>query len=82
MAKRAKIDLRPVTVPAEPGPTRPTTRGQGRDGTRLLGAHLPIATVRRFAVLAASLDKSHQALLEEAIEDLFAKHAVEGRTPT
>jgi len=38
-------------------------------------------TVRRFAVLAASLDKSHQALLEEAIEDLFAKHAAEGRTP-
>lgn len=76
MAKRAKIDLRPVTPPpAEPGPTRPATRGQGREGTRLLGAHLPIATVRRFAVLAASLDKSHQALLEEAIEDLFAKHA-------
>jgi hypothetical protein len=82
MAKRAKIDLRPPSPPPpEPASTtRPTTRAHAREGTRLLGAHLPVATVRRFAVLAASLDKSHQALLEEAIEDLFAKHAAGVRT--
>lgn len=55
---------------SQPSPTRP----RSREGTKALTAHVPRATAKRFALLALDLDKSHQALLEEAIADIFAKY--------
>jgi hypothetical protein len=49
-------------------------RPRSREGTKLIGAHVPLATAKRLARLAVDVDKSQQELVEEALTDLFAKY--------
>lgn len=49
----------------------------GRVGTRMLGGHISEPAQRQFKILAAVQDKTVQALLEEAINDLFKKYGKE-----
>jgi len=49
----------------------------GRVGTRMLGGHISEPAQRQFKILAAVQDKTVQALLEEAINDLFRKYGKE-----
>jgi len=49
----------------------------GRVGTRMLGGHISEPAQRQFKILAAVQDKTVQALLEEAINDLFIKYGKE-----
>ena len=59
--------------PARNDPANPHYR-PGRDGrTNVTGYFLP-AVKRQLRILAAEEDTTIQALLEEAIDDLFAKH--------
>jgi hypothetical protein len=80
MAKRAKIDLKvtaPRTTPAaapEPSVSKRRDRGPSRDGRKMIGGFFPPETAKQLAQLALDHDKTQQALLDEAIEDLFAKY--------
>lgn len=79
---RAKLQLRP-----EPQPSASKPRGSkgithkvsparppSRQGTKLIGGHFTHATWAALRRLGLDLDKSVQALLQEAIDDLLAKH--------
>ena len=45
-----------------------------RQGKRLIAGHFPKATWAMLRDLGTRLDKNNQELLQEALEDLFAKH--------
>jgi hypothetical protein len=54
---------------AEPAPAaRPS-----RQGTRLIGGHFSPDIAKQIRILAAEEDMTVQALLEEALSDLFVK---------
>jgi hypothetical protein len=82
--RTARLDAPPkVIADADPPPAiisgplaTPTTaaRPPSREGTKALTFHVPRATGKRFARLALDLDRSQQALGEEALADLFAKY--------
>jgi hypothetical protein len=83
MAKRAKLPLHPThsrKKSAKKGSrsTREaagtTTRAKAREGTRLVGAHVPEALWKALAHLRADLVVTMQALVVEALEDVVAKH--------
>jgi len=78
---RAKLQLRsepqpPATKPTVAKSTRPnvSARPPSRQGTKLIGGHFTHATWAELRRLGLDLDKSVQALLQEAIEDLLTKH--------
>jgi len=79
---RAKLNLRSSTPASEPAPEpirkKPEehTGGKGgsREGTKLIGGHFSRATWAKFRQLGIDQDKTSQALLAEALEDLFAKY--------
>jgi hypothetical protein len=54
-----------------------TSQRTGRVGTRMLGGHISEPAQRQFKILAVVQDKTVQALLEEAINDLFRKYGKE-----
>ena len=55
-------------------PARSTSEArQSRQGTRLIGGHFPPDVARQIRILAAEEDVTVQALLEEALSDLFVK---------
>ena len=63
-----------------PKPTRRRKRAQpvsevrpSRQGTRLVGGHFAPDVARQIRILAAEEDVTVQALLEEALSDLFVK---------
>jgi hypothetical protein len=78
----ARVDAAPDAGADSPRPvasgpsssTSPVARPPSRQGTKALTFHLPPASAKRFARLALELDRSHQALGEEALADLFAKY--------
>lgn len=55
------------TVPA-PKATQP-----GRTGTKLIGGHFPPEVSTQLRIIAAEEDTTIQALLAEALDDLFVK---------
>jgi hypothetical protein len=65
------------THQALPTPAAYTARTQSRIGTRMLGFHVPEPVQRQFKILAAEQGKTVQALLQEAVNDLFRKHEKE-----
>jgi hypothetical protein len=53
---------------------RPTSEARrSRQGTRLIGGHFSPDVARQIRILAAEEDMTVQALLEEALSDLFVK---------
>jgi hypothetical protein len=66
-ASPPKPARRPQT--SEPAPdVRPS-----RQGTRLIGGHFSPEVAKQFRILAAEEGTTGQALLEEALSDLFVK---------
>jgi hypothetical protein len=49
---------------------------KGRAGRQFLAAHVLPEAAKQFKLLAVQTDKTAQALLIEAINDLFAKHGL------
>lgn len=60
----------------DPDRTPPPKKGQApsRIGTRMLAFHVPDPVSRQFKVLAAEQGRSVQAMLQEAVNDLFRKY--------
>ena len=85
---RAKLQLKPSSPPklasAEPdtttAPSAPLRRKAAnetrpdREGTRMIGGHLPQSTWSRWRMGAVKLNRTTQDMLCEAIDDFFAKH--------
>lgn len=63
----------PVTQsrPAE-APKAPVA--SSRAGKRAVSTHVDPAVQKQLRILAAELDRSHQSLLDEALNDLFRKY--------
>jgi hypothetical protein len=82
MAQRAKLQLHPHHPAGRaahaPAPRQTATTGsarpKAREGTRLVGAHVPVSTWRELHALRGELGVTMQALVVEALEDLVAKH--------
>ena len=54
--------------------TRKTTLAPSRRGKRNVSAYVDAAAAKQLRILAASHDTTTQALLEEALNDLFRKY--------
>lgn len=73
--KRSTLSLKVDSVrPATPASEKTEKKTGARKDLKLLGAHVPLATVVNFGVIAAKLHMTHQDLMLEALDDLFAKH--------
>src|SRR5258708_28283709 len=68
-AKRARRAKEPASAP----------RAKAREGTRLVGAHVPEPLWKELSHLRADLVLTMQALVIEALEDVVAKHRRNGR---
>lgn len=56
-------------------PERASTRAPpSRDGTKFIGGHFPKSVWDTFRMLGIEQEKSGQDLLQEAMDDLFAKY--------
>jgi hypothetical protein len=75
----------PAVTAATAAASTKERRGQGatsprpdRQGTRLIAGHFPKTTWAMLRDLGTRLDKKNQELLQEALDDLFAKHRQRG----
>jgi hypothetical protein len=53
-----------------------TVRGKSRQGRQFIAAHVVPEAAKQFKLLAVQQDRTTQALLVEAINDLFAKYGL------
>ena len=75
MQKRAKLSLSSQTRPGENSLAVVTASVRpDRAGTKVILGHFPKATWAALRRLALEQEKTSQALLEEALTDLFAKY--------
>jgi hypothetical protein len=76
MAQRAKLSLSSQTRPADKPPVEgvPSVRPD-RAGTKVILGHFPKTTWATLRRLALEQERTSQALLEEALTDLFAKYS-------
>jgi hypothetical protein len=51
-------------------------RGKGREGRQFIAAHVVPEAAKQFKLLAVQQERTTQALLVEAINDLFAKYGL------
>ena len=65
-AKKADVEVDKPASGRAPTPSR--------EGTKFIGGHFPRARWDMFRKLGVELDKKGQELLEEALDDLLAKH--------
>ncbi len=56
-----------------PAPAAAKPRQASREKTKLIGGHFPPAVSAQLRIIAAEDDTTIQALLSEAIDDLFTK---------
>ena len=86
MSKRAPLkfdlDKKPSGTPAEAQtvqeaamPKR-TAKGKSREGRQFIAAHVVPEAAKQFKLLAVQQERTTQALLVEAINDLFAKYGL------
>lgn len=75
---RAKLQLKPSPLAEKDRPKAAKTAagaGKGsREGTKLIGGHFSRATWATLRQIGIEQEKTSQALLAEAIEDLIAKY--------
>ena len=89
MPKRPKLNLKPPTPTEEPAPATPAKAAKAakastpakssktppsREGSKFIGGHFPRTTWDTFRKLGVEYEMSGQDLLQEAIDDLFAKY--------
>ena len=89
MTQRPKLQLGREPSGDAPEPTTKTKRAStrtpapertskktppSRDGTKFIGGHFPKSVWDTFRILGIEQEKSGQDLLQEAIDDLFAKY--------
>jgi hypothetical protein len=75
MAKRASIFAKPATEAKDAGVSEATVEKRpDQIGKRLIGAQFPEAVYRQFRILAGEKGIGSQALLSEALNDLFRKY--------
>ncbi len=68
-----------VSIPAKPdGDAPPVLNGKppSRAGKKVVAGHFDPAVIRQLKMLAIDHDSSIQALLAEALNDLFEKHSM------
>jgi hypothetical protein len=63
----------PVEEQATPGTS---AKGKSRQGRQFIAAHVVPEAAKQFKLLAVQQDRTTQALLVEAINDLFAKYGL------
>jgi len=73
MAKRQQLGKMFETLPPDKVTTLPEKRPD-RAGKRATLFHIPAAAKKQLAVLAIERETTQQALLAEALNDLFKKH--------
>jgi hypothetical protein len=61
---------------AESAASRTGVRGKGRHGRQFIAAHVLPEAAKQFKLLAVHQGRTTQALLVEAINDLFAKYGL------
>ena len=86
MSKRTPLkfdpDKRVLSVPAkaqadqEIAAPKTSARGKGREGRQFIAAHVVPEAAKQFKLLAVQQERTTQALLVEAINDLFAKYGL------
>lgn len=75
MAKRASIFAKPAPESKGAGVAEaPAEKRPDQAGKRLIGAQFPEAVYRQFRILAGEKGIGSQALLSEALNDLFRKY--------
>ena len=75
MAKRASIFAKPAPEVKDAGVAEATAaKRPDQIGKRLIGAQFPEAVYRQFRILAGEKGIGSQALLSEALNDLFRKY--------
>ena len=55
---------------------RTVTKGKSREGRQFIAAHVVPEAAKQFKLLAVQQERTTQALLVEAINDLFAKYGL------
>jgi antitoxin-like ribbon-helix-helix protein len=70
---KAKVVETPPLVPKAPEPPAPRFSRPSRDSKHLIGGHFPKAVAKQLRLIAVEDDTTIQALLEEALDDLFVK---------
>lgn len=60
-----------VDITSEKNEATNNTKSRRREGTVLIGAHLPQSVQKQLKILSAEESKSHQELLTEALNLLF-----------
>jgi hypothetical protein len=72
-----KSSSAPAVQPVEEKATPKTSvKGKGRQGRQFIAAHVVPEAAKQFKLLAVQQDRTTQALLVEAINDLFAKYGL------
>jgi hypothetical protein len=75
-AKLPKLTLSPATAAAKQDAEARSSAAERRDreGKKIIAGHFPKSIWAELRRLAVDKDKTNQALLEEALADLFAKY--------
>ena len=85
MSKRSPLTFNPEkkssSAPAtqsveEQATLKTSVKGKGRQGRQFIAAHVVPEAAKQFKLLAVQQDRTTQALLVEAINDLFAKYGL------
>jgi hypothetical protein len=71
------VSAPPAAVPLdESAATRTMVKGKSRQGRQFIAAHVVPEAAKQFKLLAVQQGRTTQALLVEAINDLFAKYGL------
>lgn len=85
MSKRSPLTFNPEKKSANASAVQPVeeqttpqtpVKGKGRQGRQFIAAHVVPEAAKQFKLLAVQQDRTTQALLVEAINDLFAKYGL------
>lgn len=75
MANAPSLVALPVTPPVEAPAAMPAAeRPPSRQGKRVVSAYVNATAAKQLRLLSVELDTSTQALVEEALNDLFRKY--------
>ena len=75
--EKRSVSAPPAAVPLEEtAATRTVVKGKSRQGRQFIAAHVVPEAAKQFKLLAVQQGRTTQALLVEAINDLFAKYGL------
>lgn len=75
--EKRSVSAPPTTVPLdESAANRTVVKGKSRQGRQFIAAHVVPEAAKQFKLLAVQHGRTTQALLVEAINDLFAKYGL------